>query len=67
MRKWVNQKPHLRIHACTHSRTTSDRNPWLMACSTIVEDPLQIGPFYAKQSQFAESENECKLNNNKGL
>ena len=24
------------------------RNPWLMTCSTIVEDPLQIGPSFFK-------------------
>jgi len=26
--------------------------PVAMGCSTIVENPLQIGPFFAKQSQF---------------
>jgi hypothetical protein len=30
----------------------SDANP---TCSTSVENPLQIHPFYAKQSQFASS------------
>ena len=35
--------------------------------STTVKSPLQITPFYAKQTQFAESPNECKLIYNKGL
>jgi len=36
-------------------------------CSTIVENPLQISPFYAKQSQFQNSRNVCKLLFAKGL
>jgi len=35
--------------------------------STSVEDSLQIGPFYAKQSQFRESSNERKYLLYKGL
>jgi len=42
-------------------------NPWLMTCSTIIEDPLQIGPFFAKQSQFPQRPNERKTNKDKGL
>ena len=35
--------------------------------STSVENPLQISPFYAKQTQFPKGQNERKLANNKGL
>ncbi len=35
--------------------------------STSVENPLQINPFYAKQTQFPKDQNERKLNNNKGI
>ncbi len=35
--------------------------------STSVEDPLQINPFYAKQTQFPQSPNERKLTNNNEL
>jgi len=35
--------------------------------STSVENALQITPFYAKQTQFPKSPNECKLIYNKGL
>ncbi len=42
--------------------------------STSVENPQQINPFYSKQTQFKtnqsqspKSQNECKLNYNKGL
>jgi len=34
---------------------------------TLVESPLQISSFYAKQSQFAGCSNERKFNINKGL
>ncbi len=35
--------------------------------STFVENPLQITPFYAKQSQFAKYPNEHKLSYNNEL
>ncbi len=35
--------------------------------STSVEMPLQINPFYAKQTQFPKKSNELKLLFNKGL
>ena len=35
--------------------------------STSVENPLQIDPFYAKQTQFPKKSNECKYLLHKGL
>jgi len=35
--------------------------------STLVESPLQINPFYAKQTQFSGCTNECKYLLYKGL
>jgi len=35
--------------------------------STIVENPLQIGPIYAKQTQFAGCPNGRTLSFDKGL
>ena len=44
------------------------RNPWLMTCSTIVEDPLQIGPsFFQNKPNFSEDQNNRKLSFDKGL
>ncbi len=41
--------------------------PAYKAPSTFVESPLQIHPFYAKQTQFTESPNESKFCYNKAL
>jgi hypothetical protein len=41
--------------------------PQLRLRRTSVENVLQIGPFYAKQSQFSKKSNGCKFNYNKGL
>ena len=35
--------------------------------STVVETPLQIGPFFAKQSQFQNGQYKHKYSKNKGL
>jgi len=36
-------------------------------CSTIVENPLQIGPIFAKQTQFPKSPNERNVILDKGV
>ena len=38
-----------------------------LGASTSVENILQIGPFYAKQTQFAKTQNKRKLIYSKGL
>ena len=43
------------------------RRSTVLGRSTFVESPLQIHPFYAKQTQFPKSQNEIKLLFNKGL
>jgi hypothetical protein len=42
-------------------------NPWLITCSTIVENPLQIGLFLQNEANLRVVRNEGKLSFYKGL
>jgi hypothetical protein len=57
----------IRVNSWLSNTQYAVRNTHDEIASTTVENPLQIHPLYAKQSQFSKKSNERNLFNNSRL